>query len=57
MPSNGTSAALMASIARSPRPRLGPCGVSADAIQRPLISRSRTSTQNGEHVSRITIMA
>jgi hypothetical protein len=31
--------------------------VSADAIQRPLISSSRTSTQNGEQVSRITIMA
>jgi hypothetical protein len=28
----------MASIARSPRPRIGPSGVSAEAIYRPLIS-------------------
>jgi len=52
---NGSRAPAMASSASSPRPRLGPLGVSADAIHRPLISRSRTSTQNSEQVRRSTI--
>ncbi len=47
----------MASMALSPSPRLGPSGVSAEAIQRPLISRSRTSTQNAQHLSRSRITA
>jgi hypothetical protein len=42
---------------RLPSPRLGPSGVSAEAIHRPFISRSRTSTQKAEQVSRSTIMA
>src|SRR5438874_13690172 len=52
MPTNGCRAASTASIGRVPSPRLGPSGVSADAIQRPLISRRRTSTQKSEQVSR-----
>ena len=48
-PSNGSSACHNASKASDPHPRLGPSGVSADAIQRPFTSSSRTSTQNAEH--------
>ena len=57
IPSKGNSACSIASLGSRPRPRLGPLGVSADAIHRPLISRSRTSTQNAEQTSRMTIMA
>jgi hypothetical protein len=46
----------MAAIGSSPNPRLGPSGVSADAIHRPLISVNLTSTQNAEHESRSTII-
>jgi len=57
MLANGSRAPSMAWSASSPTPRLGPFGVSADAIHRPLISRSRTSTQKSEQVSRRTVTA
>jgi hypothetical protein len=47
----------MTSAAPTPRPPLGPSDVSAEARQRPFISRSLTSTQNASHLSRRVITA
>jgi hypothetical protein len=45
-PSNGSSARRSARRGVNAKPRLGPCGVSAEAIHRSLMHVTRTSTQN-----------
>ena len=48
-PSKGSRACHNAAKESVPHPRVGPSGESAEAIQRPFTSRSRTSTQNASH--------
>jgi hypothetical protein len=51
----GVGAVPAVGAKKRPSPRLAPSGVSAEAIQRPFISRSRTSTQKVEQLSRSTV--